>query len=318
VGANDNDSEYFPIRISTLRGDQVIPFDLFIKVAGKQILYCRQGDAFDGQRLARLKDKKIKQLYILAGKETDYRGYLSRNIQAAAAADIPFDKRVEVVQGLAQAATEEVLEEPTSKLHYEVFKEDTRRYVEFILKENEALRHVLAMPNPDANLAQHGVNVATIATCLAAQSGITDMSKLQLLAVGCLLHDLEHVHSGLNVARPLTKFNDDETVQYRSHPDAGVARVQNTQFYDQTVLKIMRHHHECTNGSGFPDGLKENDMDPLILFAGIADSYDRLITYEGMQPKDAVKQLLIEKVGLLPLNLIKGLGQLLRTRGVAV
>ena len=49
--------EYVSIRTSTLRGDQRITFDVYVQVAGKQIHYLRQGDSFEGSRLARLKQK---------------------------------------------------------------------------------------------------------------------------------------------------------------------------------------------------------------------------------------------------------------------
>lgn len=317
MGAKDND--FVPIRVTTLRGDQEIPFDVYVRVAGKHILYCRQGDSFEGQRLNRLKEKKIKQLFIPLAREPDYRSYLSRNLDLAykAASGKPLAVRTQIIQGLQQAATEDVMDNLDSKIHYDVFKQDTIKYVNFLLEENEALRHVLEIQNIDASVAHHGVNVATIATTLADHVGIKDPVVLQHLAVGCLLHDLEHLHSGLDVARPLTELTDKEMLLYRQHPDLGVARVQNLQFYDQLVLKIIRGHHETTNGDGFPDGLKENNIPKPVLIAAVADAYDRLISYEGTLPKDAVKQLLIDRVGLLPLDLIKGLGELLKDRGVA-
>jgi len=287
-------------------------------VAGKHILYCRQGDSFEGQRLNRLKEKKIKQLYISLNNEPDYRTYLSRNLDIAykASAGKPMPLRSQIIEGLQQASTEDLMDNLTSKTHYEMFKDDTTRFVKFVLDENEALRCVLEIQNVDSSVAHHGVNVATLAASLAFHSGVTDPTQLQHLAVGCLLHDLEHAHSGLDVGRPLLELNDSESALYRQHPDAAVARIQGTGFYDQLVLKIIRHHHETINGGGFPDGLKENNLPNLVLIAAVADSYDRLISYEKVTPKDAVKQLLIDRVGLLPLDHIQGLAQLLKEKGV--
>lgn len=317
MGAKDND--FIPIRVTTLRGDQQIPFDVYVRVAGKHILYCRQGDSFEGQRLSRLKEKKIKQLFIPLSREADYRLYLSRNLELAykAAEGKPISTRIQIIQGLQQAATEDAMDNLESKVHYDVFKNDTNKYVNFLLAENEALRHVLEIPNVDASVSHHGVNVATIAACLANHLGQKDPIVLQHLAVGCLLHDIEHLHSGLDVARPLTELTEKEMLLYRRHPDLGVARVQSTGFYDQLVLKIIRSHHESTNGGGFPDGLKENEIPDAVMIASVADAYDRLISYERTSPKDAVKQLMIDRVGLLPLDMIKGLAGLLKERGVA-
>ncbi len=315
MGAKDN--EFVPIRVTTLRGDQQIPFDVYVRVAGKHILYCRQGDSFEGQRLNRLKEKKIKQLFIQLNNESNYRGYLSHNMELAykATSGKPMGVRSQIIQGLQQAATEDVIDNLASQTHYDHFKQDTKNYVKFLIEENQALRCVLEIQNVDASVAHHGVNVAALATALAHHVGVKDPVQLQQLAVGCLLHDLEHSHSGLDVGRSLLTLSERETGLYRQHTDAAISRVQDTGFYDQLVLKIIRNHHESVNGGGFPDGLKEKDLHQLVLIAAVADSYDRLISYEKVSPKDAVKQLLIDRVGLLPLDYIKGLSSLLKEKG---
>ena len=58
-------NQYVPIRVSTLRGNLKIPFDAYVSVASKHILFCRKGDSFGGDRLDRLKKKKLKIMFIL-------------------------------------------------------------------------------------------------------------------------------------------------------------------------------------------------------------------------------------------------------------
>ena len=50
-------TEFLPIRVSTLRGDLKIPFSAYVKVAGKHICFCREGDSFEGdERVSRDED----------------------------------------------------------------------------------------------------------------------------------------------------------------------------------------------------------------------------------------------------------------------
>ena len=60
--------DYTTIRVSTLRGDQKINFDAYLKIGEKMVLYVRQGDSFEGDRLKRLKEKKLKKMFILQGR----------------------------------------------------------------------------------------------------------------------------------------------------------------------------------------------------------------------------------------------------------
>lgn len=309
---------FFPIRVSTLRGDQKIGFDVFVRVAGKHILYCRKGDSFDGVRLDRLKEKKLKVLFVSAEGQPEFRKYLAQNVEIAYfnTAGKPMDERCHIIAGLQEAVTEDVLDDPTSSASYEVLKADTKRYVEFLLTENDALKGIISHDPGHTGVAQHSVGVAALAVSLAHFLGVTDTELLQMLAIGCLLHDVEHFHNGLDVAHPVKGFGEADLKTYRNHPEKGLDRIKGTQFYENLVQKIIRSHHEFINGTGFPHGLKESDLDPMVMIVSVADSYDRLISYEDISPKEAVKKLLIDKVGLHPLPMIQGLAAVLKAKGV--
>lgn len=310
--------EYVPIRVATLRGDQRINFDVYVRVAGKHILYCRKGDSFDGQRLVRLKEKRIKQLYIASTASGEYRNYLKQNVDVAYfnTSGKPLEVRCQIIKGIQEASTEAVLEDPGSSDAFEVLRADTKKYVEFLLTENDALRGIISQDSANPSVAQHCISVASLAISLANELGVSSTAELEPLAIGCLLHDVEHFHSGLDVSRSMNQFSSEERAKYIDHPENGLARIREMGFYDPLVKKIVMCHHEFNNGTGFPRGLKESDMEPMVMMASVADSYDRLISYEGITPKDAIKKLLIDKVGLHPLPMIQGLASVLKKRGV--
>ena len=68
--------QHVPIRVSTLRGDQQITFDVYVRVAGKYILYCREGDSFEGERLERLVSKRLTKMYIRKEQLPLYDAYI--------------------------------------------------------------------------------------------------------------------------------------------------------------------------------------------------------------------------------------------------
>ncbi|MGZ3722165.1 MAG: HD-GYP domain-containing protein, partial [Bdellovibrionales bacterium] len=107
--------KYTPIRVASLRGDLKIPFDAYIFVAGKHILYCRKGSSFEGKRLERLKAKKLKKLFVKPEDEIPYRQYLEQSIDTAYNAKGPIEMRAEVIQGFQQSAAEEFMEDPLNE-----------------------------------------------------------------------------------------------------------------------------------------------------------------------------------------------------------
>lgn len=306
---------HVPIRVSTLRGDQKIEFDAYVKINEKHVLYLRRGDSFEGARLSRLKEKKLKKMFILEDDEKNYRSYLDRNIEMAfdSKSGKPIETRTEVVQGATQAKAENALENSDKEAVYNESKDGALKFAEFLTREDAAIGHILRMENPDNSIAQHGVAVSTAAITIAKQIQLTDPKKLQFLSLGGLLHDFEHFHSGLNVSRSISTLTPAELEIYKRHPTDGAKRVQDKKHFDIEVIRIIQQHEECINGKGFPEGFLENKIDPLAIIVSSANRLDRLLSFDKV-PKDQVaKELMLRYTGMHPLEHLKILGDLART-----
>lgn len=296
--------DYVPIRVSTLRGDEKIDFGAYVKINEKYVLYIKQGDSFEGERLKRLKEKKLKKMFILPESESTYRTYLARNIEMAY--DTKSSKnltvRSEIVQGAQQSNAEEVFENVDSVEAYNSAKDAAGRFVQFLTTQDEALANILNIDNVDQNIAHHGVSVSSLAVALASKLNIVDEKQIQLLALGSLLHDFGHFNTDLNINKPVKDFTKEELAKYHAHPKSGAETVQTKKHFDQAVINIIMQHEECINGGGYPQKLLEKQIDPLALICGTANALDRLITFEGIPKKDGIKNLTINSVGKYPLN----------------
>jgi putative nucleotidyltransferase with HDIG domain len=308
-------AEYVPIRVSTLRGDQKIDFDAYVKINDKFILYIRTGDSFEGERLQRLKAKKLKKMFIAPTSEQNYRTYMQKNIEMA------YDKgsgkdlttRAEIIQGNQQANAELVMEDPGNAQAYQDTKDAAGKFVQFLEQEDKSLSAILNIKNADQNIAHHGVTVSSLSVTLAKKMKIQDPRQLQLLSLGALLHDFEHFSSGLAINRPVDQLNEAELQTYKQHPIVGAQKVQDKKHFDASVIKIIAEHEEFIDGKGYPNGLVESKMDPLSLLVAPCNMVDRLVTFEGVHRKEAVRQLMITAVGRYPLNYIQALGDIMST-----
>ncbi len=315
---NPENNNYVPFRVSTLRGDQKIDFNAYVRINEKYILYVRKGDSFEGNRLVKLKEKKLKQLFLKSEEENLYRQYLERNI------DMAYDKnsgksitnRAEIIQGSQQSGAEEVFENPISATAYNNAKHNMEKFVTFLQGESEAFQSMMNIENVDQNIAHHGVTVATLATMLMQKLDF-DPAKTNLIALGALLHDFDHHHNGLQVNRSLSQFTPQELAKYKLHPQTGAETVKDKKHFDPLVLKIILQHEECIDGSGFPHKLKERDIEPGAVIVGVANALDRLITFEGVPKQQAPKELMIKRVGHYPLDYIRMLGEIFSKQALA-
>lgn len=303
---------FLPIRVSTIRGDQPLSFDAYIKINDKQVLYLRKGDSFEGARLKRLRDKKLKKMFIVTDDEGSYRSYLAKNIEMAYDPNSTksIETRAEIVQGMQQSNAEAVIEDPGNAEIYAQAKEDSGKFIEFLMAEDKALGHILSQENLDKNVAHHGVTVATLVAGIAKRVGGLDQRSLQMLSLGALIHDLEHFYTAIDIARRTSLFSPEESKVYQTHPTDGARRLAETRHMDSQVVKIIAQHEEFVDGKGFPVGLNKSQLDPLSTFVSCANAMDRLVTFEGFPRREAVKKLMIEKVGSFELLHLQALGDI--------
>jgi putative nucleotidyltransferase with HDIG domain len=308
------DADFQPVRVNTLRGDIKIPFDIYIKVAGKFIHYCRAGDSFEGVRLGRLKAKKLKELFIRPEDMPPYEQYLEQSIEAAfdSKSNKSLEVRAEVIEGFQETAAEQFMEQPASEVAYNHVRSAVARFVRFLSETPNALQAILKIENPNASITHHSVNVATIAMFMTMNTEHKDSPQLPTLALGALLHDIDHMSSGVDITKPIKQMSKEELADFKEHPMRGAQKLQSVTFPDQLVMNVILQHEEACDGTGFPKGLLEKDIDPLVLYASVANAYDRLVSFNKMSPKDAMKDLLIDKMGLLPLPLLQVLQNILK------
>ena len=246
-------------------------------------------------------------MYIQHSDEKNYREYMDRNLSMAydSSSGKSVEDRSQIVQGVQQAAAEDVMESPSDEVSYKAAKDGAAKYVDFLLKEDKALKSVLAIENTDQNIGHHGVTVSTYSVALAKSLGITDSKQTQLLSLGALLHDFAIFRGGLKVNRPTSEFTPEEMKEYQEHPMAGAVLVKDLKHFDRSVINIILEHEECIDGSGFPKKLRENQVDPLSVIVSSCNALDRIITFERVQPKEAIKKMTIEQMGRHPLNHIQ-------------
>ena len=307
--------DYVSVRVSTLRGDQKIKFNVYVQINEKMILYIRDGDSFEGTRLKRLKEKKLKKLFISQEDESKYRDYLLLNIEKAydSKSNVDIQTRAEIIQGSQQCNVEEVFENPENAEAYNIAKDSASKYVQFLLGHSQAIRSVLNIENSDQNISHHGVNVSTFAVSLGHKLGIIDDKQTQMLALGGLLHDYGHSVTLFTPNKLTTEMSTDELTVYKSHPEIGANKLQDKKHFDQQIINIIMKHEELIDGSGYPNGLMDKDIDQLTQIVSSANALDRMMVFEGV-PKDEVsKKLMMTKVGKHPLPHLQHLAELIKT-----
>jgi HD-GYP domain-containing protein (c-di-GMP phosphodiesterase class II) len=120
----------------------------------------------------------------------------------------------------------------------------------------------------------HLDRVANYGVQIAKRMGLDD-EEIQTLRDAARLHDLGKIGIPDNVLGKRGKLTDQEWELMKKHPEIGESIIKPIHSLSH-LCDIIRHHHEKLDGSGYPDGLRGDEISPLVRITTVADIYDAL------------------------------------------
>ncbi len=122
----------------------------------------------------------------------------------------------------------------------------------------------------------HSEHVAIYAKKIAQEYGLNDNEQYFLYTAG-LLHDIGKIGIPDNILIKPGSLSENEYKIMKYHPIFSYEIVKNIPKLS-TILDFVRHHHEKLDGSGYPDGLKGDEISIGARILAIADIFDALTT----------------------------------------
>lgn len=145
----------------------------------------------------------------------------------------------------------------------------------------------------------HSVRVVAFTLRLAKEVGITDPARLRAIEQGALLHDVGKIGVADAVLRKPGSLDDTEWEQMRSHPELGYTMLKDIAFLKE-ALAIVRYHHEHWDGSGYPHGLKAEQIPLEARIFTVADAFDAITSmrpYSRARTYSEATAILLEESG---------------------
>ncbi len=155
-----------------------------------------------------------------------------------------------------------------------------------------------AVEEKDRYTRGHSDRVKTYAVELARRLGLPS-ETISTIEYACVLHDIGKIGIPDTIIQKDRDLTDEEYKQIKEHPAKGENIIRVIPFLEP-ARPIIRHHHERFDGTGYPDGMKEKEIELGARIIAIADTYDAMTTerpYRGPFPKDHVISVLKEQKG---------------------
>jgi PAS domain S-box-containing protein/putative nucleotidyltransferase with HDIG domain len=171
-------------------------------------------------------------------------------------------------------------------------KEEAISRLKSLLKEMvEAFS--LAIEFRDPYTMGHQKRVAELSVAISEELGL-DPEKKEGVRVAALLHDLgKAVGVPLEILNKPAKLNDLEFSFVKAHPEIGWRILKGVDF-PWPVAEAVYQHHERLNGSGYPRGLKGDQIIIEARIIGVADVVEAMTSHRPYRPALALEEALRE------------------------
>lgn len=312
---NLGSESFFSISFELVLTGATLPYDLFInssthETREKFVKVFAAGNNLSEDDLADFKTKYF-QLYVL---ETQRDLYLKSLVKNENATDT---QKAEVIKDSAIVYLDRIFDED-KEFTNEVLEETIEGCRESVESMVEVIKgyDVSEVQGLIANLSfhdfytyDHSINVSMYSISIF-QALKPNASKAELIIAGMggLLHDLGKVKIPTKIINNPGKLSEDDFSVIKKHPEYGHELMESHcsacsgegEIDFEVIKRVILEHHENYNGTGYPYGLKGDDIHVFARITAIADFYDAITTkrsyHEVLSTEDAI-QVMSRSVG---------------------
>ena len=157
-----------------------------------------------------------------------------------------------------------------------------------------ALISLARLKTVDDYTYMHSVAVCAMMVGLAKQLGL-DEEQIRLAGLAGLMHDLGKALMPMEILNKPGKLTEAEFKIIKTHPVEGHRMLLTGQDVHPLVLDVCLHHHEKTDGSGYPEGLKDQDISLFAKMGAVCDVYDAITSNRpykmGWDPAESLRKM---------------------------
>jgi len=144
----------------------------------------------------------------------------------------------------------------------------------------------------DPYSAGHQKKVSQLATAIAKEMKLPK-NNIEGLKIASLVHDIGKIGMPIEILSQPSGLSELGHQLMKEHPMTGYNILKEIDF-PWPVAEIVLQHHEKVNGSGYPNGLKDDDILVEAKILCVADVIEAMSSYRAYRPNHSIKEALSE------------------------
>jgi len=276
--------EFAPVELRSFAAGKPPLLDLYHLVGDQYILYCEGQAVFAEDARRRLLENGVAELYVrVTAGQVDAGGLSLPDILALPDSQVPPLLKAGILYSSAISAARTVFAAPGSQEGLSIARWLVGTIVASLTRDPSTLRILAQMMRHDFSLYSHSVNVCAYATILGDALGI-ERGELFNVGLGAFLHDVGKTRIPQAILAKPGPLSEREWSIVRRHPEWGVQLLGAETHKWVAVRVVVLQHHELLDGSGYPEGLRGQEIHPLGRLVTLVDVYDALTSERPHRP----------------------------------
>ncbi len=173
-------------------------------------------------------------------------------------------------------------------------RKKSKELLEAKIKDYE--QHIFSLVNiieqRDSYTAGHTQRVAKYSVLIAREMGFNE-EKIDNMYRACMLHDIGKISTPDSILLKPGKLTTLEYEIIKEHVVVSYTLLSSVDIY-KDIAEIIRHHHEHYDGSGYPQGLKGDEIPILSQIMTVADAFDAMTTNRVYKTRKSVETAICE------------------------
>jgi putative nucleotidyltransferase with HDIG domain len=137
----------------------------------------------------------------------------------------------------------------------------------------------------------HSEEVSRLAEKIALQAGLSQ-AEIEDIRLAGIVHDIGKIHVPEYVLNKPTLLTAEEFETMKSHATWGAKILEPLKVI--AIERIVRHHHECFDGQGYPEGLKGEQIPFGARIIAVADAFQAIVSARAYRKARTVQEALAE------------------------
>lgn len=280
------------------------------------LILIAKGTTLTQRAIESLKKRKISFLYIEDERLKDIE----------VSESIPIDLRVETINAINDVY-EQLFTKNTQKsrafegVSIEKLKHTLKDLMREIKSKNNVINLLADIFSYDSYTFSHSTNVTLYTLAMAIQLGLTE-KQLMEIGIGSILHDIGKSKIPKEILNKKSKLTKEEYELIKLHTEYGFNILRNEPSISLLSAHCALQHHEKIDGTGYPRGLKGDEIHFYSKILAVADVFDALTSdrpyRKAMLPHEAMEVLYAETYTHFDPEYVKAFQQSVATYPVGI